>query len=144
LDALSHKDTARAGRAFSNLGMPDVTRPAADPLEDAMLRLMRADHFSASGAQKDARETLRWHEHLQLIDFPIGDPQPGEVAWALGTLVRWRRARLLDATPGQAGAELCATYGAVARLWRNGNPRYAARADTAKQRFLALRCPEPT
>jgi hypothetical protein len=64
------------------------------------------------------------------------------VAWALGTLVRWRRARLLDAA-GQTGAELCATYGAVARLWRNGADPYAARADTARQKFAALGCGAP-
>jgi hypothetical protein len=142
-DALSQRDTARAGRALGTLLLPDLTRPSEDPFEDAVVRLMRADHFLRSGSLEDARKTLLWHEHLQLIGFPIGDPQPGEVAWALGTLVRWRRARLLDATPGQAGAELCATYGAVARLWRDGNARYAARADSARQKWVTLGCREP-
>ena len=141
-DALTRGDTARAGRALGALLPPDLTRSGSDPLEDAMLRLMRAELFSRQGSLRDARDSLRWHEHLQLNGFPIGDPQPCEVAWALGTLVRWRRARLLDAG-GQTGPELCATYGAVARLWRDGTPRYAARADTARQRFVALGCREP-
>ena len=142
-DALTRRDTPRAGRAFAALRTPDLTRIDSDPFEDAMLRLMQAELFSARDSLERALETLRWHEHLQLVDFPVGDPQPGEVAWALGTLVRWRRARLLDEA-GQSGAELCATYGAVARLWRNGSLRYAARADSAQRKWVALGCVEPT
>jgi tetratricopeptide (TPR) repeat protein len=145
-DALTRRDTARAGRALAALRSPDLTRIDSDPFEDAMLRLMQAELFSARDSLELARGTLRWHEHLQLVDFPVGDPQPGEVAWALGTLVRWRRARLLDRLldeAGQSGAEVCATYGAVARLWRDGESRYAARADSARQRWVALRCKAP-
>lgn len=58
--------------------------------------------------------------------------------WALGTLARWRRARLLDSAPGDA--EGCGCYAAVIRLWSGGEPRFAARADTARGRFNALKC----
>lgn len=142
-DALMHGDTARAGRAAAALPPSDLTRPGPDPFEDSVLRLMEAELFSTRGSLQQAREALRWHEHLQLVDFPIGDPQPGEVAWALGTLMRWRRARMLDAG-GQTGSELCATYGAVARLWRDADRRFAVRADSARRRSASLGCGQPT
>jgi hypothetical protein len=147
--ALVRGDTAGAGRALARLPPSAFTldneSPVADdiPVADAALRLLRAEYLARTGRTREAREELRWTEHLQLYGYPTGGPQSGEAAWALGTLVRWRRASLLD-TEGQQGAELCATYAAVARLWAGGEPPYAARGRFARDRLTAHRCaPQP-
>ena len=36
--------------------------------------------------------------------------------------------------------EACAAFTAVARAWAEGEPRFAARADSARRRLTALRC----
>jgi hypothetical protein len=115
---------------------------AAVPVEDALQRLLHSSWLERTGAGRQAEAELRWAEHLQLIGYPTGDPQPGEAAWALGTVLRWRRARMLDAR-GAADPELCANYLAVARLWSGGEPRFAARAGTARRRAAELRCESP-
>ena len=141
-DFLRHGDTARAGRLLAGLPPSDLSRMAPVPLEDAVRRLLHVAWLERSGAVGRAEQELRWHEHLQLDGFPTGDPQPGEAAWALGTLLRWRRAQILDhAAAGDL--ELCATYLAVARLWAGAEPRFAARARTASRRATELKCESP-
>jgi hypothetical protein len=49
---------------------------------------------------------------------------------------------MLDAR-GAADPELCATYLSVARLWSGGEPRFAARAATARRRAVELKCESP-
>jgi hypothetical protein len=138
--ALRQRDPLRAGRILG--GLPPLSDLAHDdpvPLQASVQRLLQAEWLEQRGDTAKARNALRWHEHLQLVDFPTGPPQSGETAWALGTMIRWHRARLLDAA-GQPDAELCATYAAVARLWAGGEPRFAARADTARARLMANHC----
>jgi hypothetical protein len=136
---LRRGDTARAGRMLAGLPRSDLSHIAPVPLEDAVRRLLRAAWLERTGAAGPAEQELRWHEHLQLDGFPTGDPQAGEAAWALGTLLRWRRARILDRR-GAADLELCAAYQAVARLWSGAEPRLAARAETAGRRAAQLKC----
>jgi hypothetical protein len=105
-----------------------------------MLHLMRAQWHASLGDTSAAVRDLRWHENndLRTVTYPAPGAESAEIDWALGTLARWRRARLLDATPGDA--EACSCYAAVARLWGGGEAVFSARADTARRRFAALGC----
>lgn len=117
----------------------DSALQVGDPTLRGVLRLLRAEWFDSSGNVEAARRDLRWAEHYALINALGGLPQTAEVDWALRTVARWRRARVLDRA-GVTDWELCASYAAVARDWANGTPVYAARADSARARVAALGC----
>ena len=139
--ALRRGDTAAARVFLAALSPSNLLRTSAAPLSDAVSRLLRSMYAEHDSGWRVAANQLLWHEHLQLIGFPIGEPQPGEAAWALSTLVRWRRTQLLKQM-GRPDAELCAAYAAVARLWKDALPTYAARADSARRRYDSHRCTE--
>jgi hypothetical protein len=139
--ALQREDTAAARRLLAALAPPDLLLPSAAPLSDAVSRLLGSMYAEPDSGWRVAANQLRWHEHLQLIGFPTDDPQPGEAAWALSTLIRWRRVGLLERM-GPADGELCSAYAAVARLWKDAQPPYALRADSARSRYAAQRCEE--
>jgi hypothetical protein len=113
---------------------------AGDPFFRAFLHLMRAQWHAAGPATTQALRDLRWHENndVRAVAFPAAAPEAAEVDWSLGTLARWRRARLLDGSGD--GAAACAAYAAVARLWAGGDPPFAARADSARRRLELLKC----
>ena len=113
---------------------------AGDPFFRALLHLMRAQWHAAAGASLQAVRDLRWSENndLRTVGFPAAAPEAAEVDWSLGTLARWRRARLLDGTGDAAAA--CVAYAAVARLWTRGDAPFAARADSARGRLVTLKC----
>jgi len=89
---------------------------AGDPFFRAFLHLMRAQWHATAGATTQALRDLRWHENndLRTVAFPAAAPEAAEVDWSLGTVARWRRARLLDGSGDAAAA--CTAYAAVARL----------------------------
>jgi len=118
----------------------DSAGQAGDPYFRAMLHLMRAQWHADLGDTAAAVRDLRWHENndLRTVTYPSGEPESAEIDWSLGTLARWRRARLLDGAP--ANDEACSCYAAVARLWAGGEAPFAARADTARLRLAALGC----
>ena len=139
-----------AGAALGRLGTAlrgsvgllalDSAGQAGDPFFRTMLHLMRAQWHVTLGDTAAAVRDLRWHENndLRTVTYPAAGAEAAEIDWALGTLARWRRARLLDGVPGDP--EACSCYAAVARLWAGGEARLAARADTARQRLAALGC----
>jgi len=98
------------------------------PLSDAIVRLLRAEQFERLEDFASARRTLLWYEHLQTVGHGTGDPAPGEMGWALGTLVRWRLAHLR----GVSRRERCSAYLAVARNWKGGVAPFSSRADSAQ------------
>jgi hypothetical protein len=100
--------------------------------------MSRASWEAGLGVPENARQELRWYQHFHMPDYPINDPVPAEGDWAFGTLAAWRQARLLD--QGQADADLCDAYRLVAERWREGEPRYRARADSARARLAAMTC----
>jgi hypothetical protein len=102
--------------------------------------MLRSDWRARLADIDGARRELLWHEHWDLVGTPTGLPQAAEIDWAFGGLARWRMARLLDAAGGEPG-ETCRAYRAVASLWAAGEPAYRARADSARARAAALRCP---
>jgi tRNA A-37 threonylcarbamoyl transferase component Bud32 len=118
----------------------DSAWQAGDPFYRAALHLMRAQWHADMRATTQAVRDLRWHENndLRTVAFPAAAPEAAEVDWSLGTLARWRQARLLDAAGDAAAA--CAAYAAVRRLWAAGDPPFAARADSARRRLDALHC----
>ncbi len=110
-----------------------------DPFFRTVVHLMRDEWFRRQEDFQGALRELRWHENSDLRGSLTRSPQPAEVDWAFGTLGQWRRARLLDHLD-ERGEETCAAYLGVARLWTDGEPRYSARADTARERARALGC----
>ena len=114
----------------------DSAWQAGDPYFRAVLHLLRAQWHADAGGTTQAVRDLRWNENndLRTVGFPAAAPEAAEVDWSLGTLARWRRARLLDA------AAACPAYAAVARLWSGGDPPFAARADSARRRLDVLKC----
>ena len=110
----------------------------ADPFYRAITRLTSADRQTRQGDVDGARRELLWHEHNDLVSLPTGLPQAAEVDWAFGTLARWRLARLTDG--GDDRAVPCNAYRDVVRLWAAGEPRYRARADSARLRLDQLGC----
>ncbi|MGH7570205.1 MAG: hypothetical protein ACREL9_14740, partial [Gemmatimonadales bacterium] len=111
--------------------------PGDDPVFRTILHLLRARWYARTDQADNARRELLWHENWDVFLVPTGDPQAAEVDWAFGALGHWERARLLDRA-GRPGTEVCRAYEAVARLWATGEPRYAARADSARRRAAEL------
>jgi hypothetical protein len=116
-------------------------RTERSPLLRAAIRLYRARWFEAIGSPENARAEYRWHQHFHLPDYPVDDPLAADGDWAFSTLASWRQARLLDR--GEQDVDICASYRLVAERWSLGEPRYRARADTARSRLAQLRCEEP-
>ena len=109
---------------------------AGDPFFRTILHFLRAGWEQQLRQTWSADRELIWYENTDVIEYPSGAPQPSEVDWAFGVLARWRRAGLKGLSD-----ERCRIYQDVARLWADGEPRYAARADSARRAIAALRCP---
>ncbi len=109
-----------------------------DPFFRTALHLLRAEWNEQRAQDLSADRELTWYENTDVIEFPTGSPQPAEVDWAFGVLARWRRAAL------QGNQDRCRWYADVARLWTSGEPRYAARADSARRAMTAQHCSEST
>jgi hypothetical protein len=133
--AAKRGDPAEALRQTDQL-LETESAGAADPFFRAALHLLRADWQERLGTKWTADHELLWYENTDVIEFPSGPPQPSEVDWAFGALARWRRARLGAVT----GDELCRLDGDIVRLWENGEPRYVARADTARRDAATRHC----
>lgn len=108
------------------------------PLLRSGFKLQRARWYSQRRLLNDARSQLLWHQHFHMILYPSDEPITAEVDWAFGTLASWQLARALDESEGDA--DVCEAYRLVAERWREGEPRYRARADTARDRLQALQC----
>jgi hypothetical protein len=106
------------------------------PFFRTVVHLLRAEWHAGRNNPLAARRELRWHQAYDQDGLPLAEPRVEEVDWAFGTLARWRRAEVLDRDdPG-----LCRLYEGIVRNWSEGDPAYAARADTAQQRFTELNC----
>ncbi len=132
-------DAAEHGTAPPRLPPLEDEQDYDDPLEDAVVRLLRSESLLKLNQSNDARDLLRWQEHVQLSGHLNQDPQAGELAWSLGTLVRWKRSQLLE-TVDPGTVEHCSTYQAVARLWHGAPAPYGARADSAQRSLKRLGC----
>ena len=117
----------------------EIAEAVPDQFFRTVLHFLKADWYTRQENFQAAVETLRWHEALDLWDLPREDPVAQEIDWAFGTLARWKRAQLLDRM-SDTGGETCSAYGAVARLWAEGNGEYARRAREARARFDELAC----
>jgi hypothetical protein len=131
----SRRDPDGALAALPRLPPLEDPQKHEAPLLDAMVRLLRAEQFEQRHENGTARNTLLWFEHLQTVGHGTGDPMPGEMAWAMGTLVRWRLAHL----PGATGREQCSAYRGVARHWDESMSPFGSRADSAAA-FVGRHC----
>ncbi len=135
-DAAQRGDVARALAITDRLEEVESS-DADDPFFRTALHLLRAEWAERLGKALSADRELLWYENSDVIEFPTGSPQPAEVDWAFGVLARWRRLGLTSVTDDR-----CRIARDVARLWADGEPRYAARADSARRAAAALRCSE--
>ena len=111
-----------------------------DPFYRTVLHLLRAQWLEDGGEWQSADRELLWYQNSDQATLPQFEPQAMEVDWAFGTLARWRRAQLADRS-GTPRDVLCPLYRDVARLWSDGEPSYAARAESARALAVARECP---
>ena len=136
---------AREGRPQEAIDLGNTVRDqeiahlVPDPFFRTVLHLLMAEWYDSTGNLQKAVEELRWHEAVDQAELPTEEPLVQEIDWAFGTLARWKRARLLDRM-SDSGGETCSAYGAVARLWAEGDGDYAHRAREARARFDELAC----
>jgi hypothetical protein len=118
----------------------DSSALAGDPFFRAVLHVSRARWSARTGNLRSAVKELRWHENSDLVGLPPTLVDAVNADWAFGTLGRWYRARLLDRLGMSDDPETCDAYAGVARLWHDGDPPFARRAEDAAGRVRALRC----
>lgn len=137
----AHGVPSAALRRSAPLVLLDSSSRGGDPFYRMLLHLSRAEWQLGVRLAGEAVRELRWHENNDFMRDAGLKPQSVEVDYAFGTLARWRRARLLESLGSAYRDEACANYAAVARNWREGDARFAARADSATLRLRALECP---
>ena len=142
LGPAGHGFTGTALRRSAPLEALDSANGGGDAFYRMLLHLQRAGWQVQAGQPELAVRELRWHENNDFVGYPgPGEPPQGaEVDYAFATLARWYRARLLRTLGPAYRDEACDVLGNVARVWRDGEPRYAARADTARAALVALGC----
>jgi hypothetical protein len=138
-ERLAGGDPAGAIDSLPVLPPLENERPYDDLLLDAVVRLLRSEAEVQQGRLGDAAGVLLWQEHIQISGHLTDEPQAGEMAWALGTLVRWWRAALLE-TIDPGTVEQCSLYLGVARLWKGAPAPFAARADSAARAARRWHC----
>lgn len=104
-----------------------------------ILHLLRSEWQVEVDNALAAAALLRWHEHSDQAQLPIGRPTPQELDWSFGTLAVWRLASVLGALPS-GRAEECDAYRLVTERWEKGDSIFAARADTAAARYVQRAC----
>lgn len=100
------------------------------PFFRTVLHFLRSRWYEAAGNVVAAYRELRWPEGWDQQGLPVAEPRVEEVDWAFGTIARWQRAALLRRARSST-VERCDVVRTVERLWRGGEPVYAARADSA-------------
>jgi serine/threonine protein kinase/tetratricopeptide (TPR) repeat protein len=131
-------DPAGAIRRLPVMPPLDSLGEIADPLLDAVVRLLRAEQLGRLGDRAGERSALLWHQHLQTVGHGFGPPRPGEIGWAVGTLARWRLAELGVSTGTEQ--ERCAAWAAVARHWSGAGSPFGSRADSARRAATGPDC----
>jgi hypothetical protein len=135
-----HGMPAAALRRTAALVALDSANRGGDPFYRALLHLARAGWQLGAGTPAQAAAELRWHENQDFVGYPGLAPQAGEVDYAFATLARWEQARILESLGPAHRQETCDVLAFVASAWRQGEPRFKARADTARSRLAALGC----
>jgi serine/threonine protein kinase len=110
----------------------------AFPIFRSMLHLLRADWLLQLKRRGPAGNELLWAENFDQAALPTGDPQPMDVDWAFRPWARWRRLQLLGS--GASREDRCPLSMSVERLWRGGEPAFAAIADSASRLSTAWHC----
>lgn len=135
------EDLDRALQLANTLGpweRPEsVSVDVVGPFFRTVVHLLRAEWYAASDNPEAARQQLLWHQNWDQDGLPTAEPRVEEVDWAFGTLARWRRAEVLE----RDDLRRCDIYDDIVRLWSDGDPVYASRADNARQRLDELNCP---
>jgi tetratricopeptide (TPR) repeat protein len=140
---LSAMRSAAAGRLEEALRLSepalafDSAGRAGDPFFRSTLHLQRGHWYAALGRPNLADAAWLWYEALDLVGWPDGVAQAGEVDWALGTYARLARSRL---TAGKPDRQSCALLAEVVANWRKPEPAYAPLVAEARRRLA--QCPQ--
>ncbi len=118
-----------------------VSEGHVGPFFRTVVHLLRAEWEADRGNFLAARGQLLWHQGYDQRGSPLAEPRVEEVDWAFGTLARWLRAKVIERMDSK-DLRLCSIYESVDRLWADGDSVYTARADTAKEKFGKLNCPQ--
>ena len=70
----------------------NATRPS-DPFARSAFHLLRGDWFLAMGDTAGAEQEWRWHENSDIVGWPTGFPQAGEIDGMLGVEAAFVHAR---------------------------------------------------
>lgn len=111
-----------------------------DPFTRSAFHLLRGDWFLASGDPVQAEQEWRWHENSDIVGWPSGFPQAGEIDGVLGVVARLRRSGLLLGSSALAvdRSSGCAMVGRVVELWAKAEPVLNPLVQQA--RTLSRRC----
>ena len=109
------------------------------PFFRTVVHLLRARWYEANENLLPARGELLWHQNYDQDGLPLNQPRVEEVDWGFGTLARWLRAGVIEQIDSN-DPELCRIYRDIERNWSEGDPVYAARADTAREKLGELDC----
>ena len=117
----------------------NATRPS-DPFARSAFHLLRGDWFLAVGDTAGAEREWRWHENSDIVGWPSGFPQAGEIDGVLGVVARLRRSRLLLSSPALVAerGSGCAMASRVVELWAGAEPVMSSLVQEA--RSLSERC----
>jgi serine/threonine protein kinase len=119
----------------------NLARPG-DPFVRSAFHLLRGDWFLASGDSARALQEWGWHENTDIVGWPSGFPEAGEIDGMFGVMARLRQSRLLrrsGASPEERRSG-CAMALRVVELWSNAEPVMSRLLEEA--RTLARSCRE--
>ena len=127
LDLLLHASLAAArGQPDSALlitdplFMTDSTGRLGGPFARTVLYLSRAAWLDRLGRHADADRARLWYENSDLLGWPAGEPQAGEVDAVFGVIARVVRGRSALARGDTATG--CVHLRRVSELWRHADP----------------------
>jgi hypothetical protein len=106
-----------------------------------VFHLLRGEWLAASGQTARAEREWMWHEASDIVGWPEGLSQAGEVSAALGVFARVERARVLLGHGGSAAdwVTACRHLARVEELWSEADAPLRPLADTALA--LGRSCP---
>jgi tRNA A-37 threonylcarbamoyl transferase component Bud32/tetratricopeptide (TPR) repeat protein len=112
----------------------DSAGRAGDPFFRSALHLQRGEWQLASGNRRGADAEWLWYEGLDVVGWPHGVAQAGEVDWALGPYARLRRAAVAT-----DAVRRCRLLAEALAMWTRPEPAVAPLAAEARRRLA--QCP---
>jgi len=113
----------RAVSTSAMLLLYDSAGRGGDPFARAALHMQRAEWLGQLGRRREAEREWLWHDNADVVDWPTGPAQAGDVDWALGTYARLRRGGLALERGDRRGG--CGLIRRVQELWTRADAAFA-------------------